>query len=116
MSARAETLLWLAQRISAMVLAVVVAVHIGTIIYAVQGGLSAEEIIGRVQGNTGWLAFYGVFVAAVAVHGPIGLRTILREMTPVPARLIDVAAAAFAVLLAWTGWQAAYGLYGFGGA
>ncbi len=30
--------------------------------------------------------------------------------------VIDVAAAAFAVLLAWMGWQAAYGLYGFGGA
>jgi len=78
-SRRAEVLLWGAQRVSAMVLAVCVMVHLGTMIYAVRSGLSAAEILGRTQGSTGWFAFYSVFVLAVAVHAPLGLRTILSE-------------------------------------
>ena len=65
-----ETRLWLAQRISAMVLGIAVIVHLGTIIYAVRGGLSAAEIIARVGGQTGLTVFYGIFVAAVAVYLP----------------------------------------------
>jgi len=74
-----QTVLWVAQRASAAVLAVCVVVHLATIIYAVQAGLSAAEILGRTRGNLGWLAFYGVFVCAAAVHAPIGLRAVLGE-------------------------------------
>ncbi|MBM3384761.1 MAG: succinate dehydrogenase, partial [Betaproteobacteria bacterium] len=45
MSFRSETLLWVAQRASAAVLGVCVAVHLATMIYAVRGGLSAAEIL-----------------------------------------------------------------------
>jgi len=72
-------MLWIAQRASAAVLAVCVVVHLATIIYAVQGGLTAAEILGRTRGNAGWLAFYSVFVLAVSVHAPIGLRTVFIE-------------------------------------
>ena len=41
-SRRAETLLWVAQRASAAVLALCVLVHLATIIYAVRGGLTAR--------------------------------------------------------------------------
>jgi fumarate reductase subunit C len=41
MSARAETRLWIAQRASAVVLAVCVVVHLIVIVYAMRGGLSA---------------------------------------------------------------------------
>jgi fumarate reductase subunit C len=78
-SARAQVWLWIAQRATAAVLAVCVLVHLVLMIYAVRGGLSAAEILGRTSGSVGWLVFYGVFVAAVAVHGPIGLRNILTE-------------------------------------
>jgi fumarate reductase subunit C len=44
---RYETRLWVAQRVSAMVLAACVAVHLVTIIYAVRGGLSAAEMLAR---------------------------------------------------------------------
>lgn len=74
-----QTALWLAQRVTAAILAVCVTVHLATVIYAVQGGLSAAEILGRTRGNTGWLLFYGVFVVAAAVHAPIGLRPVLGE-------------------------------------
>jgi len=73
-NARGETLLWLAQRASAALLAFCVLVHLATIIVAVQGGLSAAEILGRTRGNVAGLVFYTTFVIAAAVHAPIGLR------------------------------------------
>ncbi len=79
MSARAQTLLWLAQRASAAVLALCVIVHLATMVYAVRGGLSAAEILSRTRGSYGWFAFYALFVAAVAVHAPIGLRSVIHE-------------------------------------
>lgn len=79
MSVRAETRLWLAQRASAAVLAACVAVHLGTMIVAVRGGLSAAEILGRTRGSLGWAGFYALFVLAAAVHAPIGLRTVAAE-------------------------------------
>ena len=79
MSARAEARLWLAQRLTAVVLAVCIAVHLVTIVYAVRGGLSAAEILGRTRGSATWGAFYTVFVLAAATHGAIGLRGIALE-------------------------------------
>lgn len=79
MSPRGQVLHWAAQRFSAMVLAVCVLVHLVTLIYAVRGGLSAAEILGRTRGNLGWGIFYTVFVVAAAIHAPIGLRAILAE-------------------------------------
>lgn len=79
MSARSETRLWLAQRVSAAVLALCVGVHLVTLIVAVRGGLSAAAILGRTRGSFGWAAFYALFVLAVSVHAPIGLRTVAAE-------------------------------------
>ena len=111
---RAETYLWLAQRVSAMVLAICVTVHIATMIVAVQGGLSASEIVERIGGNKIWLAFYLIFVLSVVIHAPIGLKTILREMTPLPANRITLLVGLFAGLIAVLGFRAAIGLYGLG--
>lgn len=112
---RAQTYIWFAQRLSGAVLAVAVIVHLATIVFAVQDGLTAAEIIGRIKGNAAWLVFYVVFVVAVAMHAPIGLRTVLNEMTPIPARGIDGVVGLFALLLLWLGLRATFGLYGFGG-
>ena len=71
--------LYLAQRISAAILAPMVLLHLGMMIYAIQGGLSADEILARTRGSLGWGLFYGCFVGAVALHAAIGLRTILGE-------------------------------------
>ena len=71
--------LYMAQRLSALVMAPFVVVHIGVMIYAIQGGLSAAEILGRTQGSVFWFAFYGLFVVAVSIHASLGLRTILGE-------------------------------------
>ena len=59
---RTETYLWLARRLSALILTICITVHIATMIIAVQGGLSSEEIIARIGGSKIWLGFYLVFV------------------------------------------------------
>ena len=72
-------MLWVAQRATAVVLALCVVVHLATIIYAVRGGLTAGEILARTRGSLAWGAFYSAFVIAAAIHGAIGLRTIAAE-------------------------------------
>lgn len=71
--------LYLAQRLSALIMAPLVIGHIAVMIYAVQNGLSASEILARTQGSLWWGAFYGLFVIAVAVHAAIGVRVIVYE-------------------------------------
>ena len=75
-------ILFIAQRASAAVLAFAVTVHLATILYAVRGGLTAGEVLARTRDNHWFFAFYVLFVIAVAVHAPIGLRNVLREWTP----------------------------------
>jgi fumarate reductase subunit C len=70
---------WYWQRVSAMGLTACVIVHLAVMVYAVRGGLSAAEILGRTQGNWGFAAFYAVFVLACAVHVPVGVANIARE-------------------------------------
>lgn len=112
---RMDSRLWVVQRISAVVLAVAVIVHLATIIYAVQGGLSAAEIVSRVGGSLGWAMFYGVFVIAAGLHAPIGLRTILREMTPLSPGATNGLMVAFAVVLLGLGFRVVFAFYGMAG-
>ena len=111
MTTRVETLLWIAQRASAAVLAVCVAVHLATIIYAVQGGLTAAEILGRTRGNHAWLAFYTLFVVAVSVHAPIGLRAIFLEWLRWRGASRDIVLALFSAALAWMGMRAVFAVF-----
>ena len=108
---KTQTVLWIAQRASAAVLALCVAVHLATIIYAVQGGLSAAEILGRTRGNAGWLLFYATFVVAVTIHAPIGLRAVLGEWLGWRGLSRDLVLAVFAALLLWMGMRAVMGVF-----
>ena len=110
MSFRTDTFLWTAQRASAVVLAVCVAVHLVTIVYAVQGGLSAAEILARTRGNAAWFAFYSLFVLAVSVHAPIGLRAVLGEWLGWRGRSRGLFLLVFSGLLAWLGMRAVVGV------
>jgi fumarate reductase subunit C len=105
---RTQVLLWTAQRASAAILAVCVLVHLATIIYAVRSGLSAAEILARTSDSIGWAAFYGVFVAAVAVHAPIGVRNVLMETTKWRGRSLELAMLVLSLALAAFGWRAVY--------
>jgi len=103
--------LFLAQRVSAMVLAFAVSVHLVTILYAVRGGLTAGEVLARTRDNHWFFAFYLLFVLAVAVHAPIGLRNVLREWTPWRGLSLDIVLAVFALLLLGLGLRAAFAVY-----
>lgn len=108
MSARAEARLWIAQRASAVVLALCVAVHLATMVYAVRGGLTAGEILRRTQGSAFWGAFYAAFVLAVAIHAAVGLRNIAGEWLRWRGRAADVAALLAALALAVLGLRAVF--------
>ena len=110
MTSRNETLLWVTQRASAAVLALCVAVHLVTMTYAIRT-LSAAEILGRTKGNVAWLCFYAVFVLAVTLHVPIGLRAVLTEWLGWRGRSRDFALGLFALLLFILGMRAVLGVF-----
>ena len=103
--------LFLLQRASAAFLALAVMVHLATILYAIRGGLTAGEILARTHGNQGYLVFYCLFVVAVAVHAPIGLRNVLREWLGWRGRFCDGALVLFALALLVLGITAVTALY-----
>jgi fumarate reductase subunit C len=100
--------LYMAQRLSALVMAPFVLVHIGVMIYAIQGGLSAAEILGRTQGSVFWALFYGMFVIAVSIHAAVGLRTILGEWAGLRGRQRDVVSVLISLGLFALGLQAVW--------
>jgi fumarate reductase subunit C len=111
MGVRAQVLLWTAQRASAAVLAACVLVHLVTIIYAVRNGLTAAEILGRTRGSAGWCAFYALFVAAVAIHAPIGLRNVLAETFDWRGRGLDITVTIVGLTLAMWGFRAVVAVF-----
>jgi fumarate reductase subunit C len=105
-AAIAQARRWYWQRISAMVLAVCVLVHLAGIVYAVRGGLSAAEILGRTRGNWGFAAFYGIFVLASVAHVPLGLANIAEEWAGLEARSALWLSRLFALVLLAMGLRA----------
>ncbi len=111
MSYRAQSLLWVAQRASAAVLALCVVVHLATMVYAVRGGLTAAEILSRTQGSYAWLAFYSLFVLAIVVHVPIGLRAVLGEWLGWRGASRELVLVLFAAVMGWMGMRAVLGVF-----
>ena len=103
---RLEVWLFIIQRLTAMILGPLVIVHLATMIYAIQGGLSAAEIMGRTQGSLVWGLIYGLFVIAAAAHGAIGLRQIAREMLQWRGGALNMAALCFCLGVLWLGYRA----------
>jgi fumarate reductase subunit C len=103
---RLELWLYIAQRGSALVLAPLVFLHLGVILYAVAGGLSAAEILGRTRASPIWPAIYGLFVVAASVHAAIGVRIVIREWTAWRDRSLDVAMVGLGLVLLLLGLRA----------
>jgi fumarate reductase subunit C len=101
---------WYWQRISAMVLTVCVVVHLAGVIYAVRGGLSAAEILGRTQGNWTFAAFYATFVLSSAAHVPVGVANIAREWVGVGEAAALWLGRALALLIGVMGLRAVWGV------
>lgn len=112
MSVQREVKFWVMQRATAVVLALCVVVHLATIIYAVRGGLTAGEILGRTRGSLAWGGFYTVFVLAAALHGAIGLRNIAAEGLGWRGDTAEVAVTVIGVALAILGLRAVAAVVG----
>ena len=85
--------------------------HLATMIYAVRGGLTAAEVLGRTQGSIAWLAFYSLFVLAIVVHVPIGLRAVLNEWLGWRGASRDWVLVLFAAVIGWMGLRAVLGVF-----
>ncbi len=107
-----ELRLYLAQRISAAIMVPLVLAHLGIMIYAIQDGLSAEEILARTRGSLLWGSFYGLFVLAAAAHASIGLRNILAEWLRPSAPLLSGVCWVFGLGLWALGWRAVIAVVG----
>jgi len=68
-------------------------------IYAVRHALTAGAIVARMQASVAWPAFYKLFVVAVAIHAPLGLRTIVDEWLGLRGPVVDVLLACAALVL-----------------
>ncbi|MEM9442703.1 MAG: succinate dehydrogenase [Pseudomonadota bacterium] len=103
-----EFQLYVIQRLSALIMAPLVIGHIVVMIYAVQGGLSAAEILGRTQGSVIWGAFYGLFVLAASAHAAIGLRNIAQEWLSLGGLALNAMAGLIGLGLLALGGRAVY--------
>ena len=113
-AAVAQARRWYWQRISAMVLALCVLGHLLVMIYAVRGGLTGAEILGRTRGHWGFAGFYGLFVLACAVHVPLGLANIAREWLGLGEAAALWLARALGLLLLVTGLRAVLAVFSGG--
>ncbi len=78
--------------------------YIAVMIYAVQNGLSAVEILARTQRQYLLGYLYGLFAIAVAIHAAIGLRAILPEWVRLEGTVLNVVCW-FIALGAWRAWR-----------
>jgi fumarate reductase subunit C len=102
--------LYVWQRATAALMAPLVLVHIAVIFYATRQNLTAADILSRTHGSIAWATFYGVFVAAVSIHAPIGVRNVLAEWTLLNDRSANLFAVILGVVLALLGAHAVVAL------
>lgn len=98
--------LYVIQRTTAMLMVPLILAHLLIIFYATAQGISAANILSRTQGSLAWATFYGVFVILAALHGAIGVRSVLREWTRLRGMVLDAIMVLFASLLILLGARA----------
>jgi len=101
-----ENLLFFLQRVTALILAPFVLIHLIVILYAVRGGLTAADILSRTESNFWWISFYAIFVLAVSIHAAIGLRRVLIEWLKIKGFAVNLVSLLIAILLLTLGMRA----------
>lgn len=100
--------LYLLQRITAMIMAPLVLLHLGVMILAIQGGLDSAEILSRTQGSLFWGGAYGLFVLAVSIHAAIGVRVVLFEWLRIRDTRLNILSWLLFIVLFLMGARAVY--------
>jgi len=98
-----QSLLQFMQKFSAAIMIPLIVGHIGLTLYARQAGLSATQILDRIEGHVGWITFYSLLVVAVAIHGPIGVRNIINSWTRWRGLSLDLAVSLLSGVLLFLG-------------
>ena len=98
--------LYLWQRATAALMVPFIAGHLTVIFYATRHSLTAADILGRTRGSYIWAAFYGTFVLLAAIHGAIGVRSVMTDWTTASAGTRDVTIWVFGGLLIVLGMRA----------
>ena len=104
--------LYLLQRVTAMIMAPLVILHLGVMIVAIQGGLDSAEILSRTQGSLFWGGVYGLFVLAVSIHAAIGVRVVLFEWLKIRDMLLNSLSWLLFIILFLMGARAVYAVVG----
>ncbi len=100
--------LYLLQRLTAMIMAPLVLLHLGVMIFAIQGGLDSAEILSRTRGSLFWGGTYGLFVLAVSIHAAIGIRVVMFEWLSIKGVLLNIIGWLVFVVLLMMGARAVY--------
>ena len=100
--------LYMAQRLTALIMAPLTIGHLAVMIYAVQDGLSVAEILARTQGSLAWFLFYGSFVVVVSIHAAIGMRVILFEWLGIKGAVLSAISLGLCLLLLGLGGRAVW--------
>ena len=98
--------LWLLQRITALLLLVLLLAHFWVLHYATEGFVTYEKVARRLA-SPAWKAFDVVFLVAAVTHGMNGLFTLVQEYVDAPAvqrRLGLLLAGLGALFLGIGGW------------
>ena len=98
--------LYIAQRVTALLMIPLIVGHLVVIMYAARGGLSSADILARTRGSLAWASFYGLFVVTVSIHAAIGVRAVLAETTGVRGRVLAAATWVVGLLLFLAGARA----------
>lgn len=105
---RLEAWLWLVQRGSALAMLPLAAAHLALVMLAVDGGLTATQILDRTQGNIAVAVFYLAFVLCAGIHAALGLRSLCGEFIGWRGPGVDAAAALIGLALWFLGWRAVW--------
>jgi fumarate reductase subunit C len=100
--------LYVWQRATAALMVPLVLVHIAVIFYASRKGMTAADILSRTHNSIVWASYYGLFVAAAALHASIGVRNVLTEWSPLTDRRAGLFSLLFGLLLATLGARAVF--------
>ena len=100
--------LYMAQRLTALIMVPLTIGHLAVMIYAVQDGLSVAEILARTQGSLVWFLFYGSFVFTVSIHAAIGMRAIMFEWLGIKGAVLSVISWGLCLLLLGLGGRAVW--------
>ena len=100
--------LYVWQRLTAVLMVPLIAVHLIVIIYATNRGLSAADILGRTRGSVAWGLYYSLFVVAASIHGAIGVRGVAREWLGMREPTLDRLMWVFGVVLLVLGLRAVF--------